>query len=131
MFSTYALTDAAGAVVERYTYTAYGKVTTYDVNYLNPMTVSRVGNPYTFTGRRLDAETGLMHYRARTYDPVEGRFKQLDQAGMAEGPNLYQYVGSAPVAWLDPLGLLSPRTFWHEWDNETRGQWKKSFEVTV
>jgi RHS repeat-associated protein len=44
-----------------------------------------VGNPFTFTGRELDAETGLMHFRARTYDPVQGRFKQRDPIGYVDG----------------------------------------------
>jgi hypothetical protein len=41
MFSTYALTDAAGAVVERYTYTAYGQVTTWDAAGLTPRPTPR------------------------------------------------------------------------------------------
>ena len=32
-------------------------------------TVSAVGNPYMFTGRRFDDETGLYYYRFRYYDP--------------------------------------------------------------
>jgi RHS repeat-associated protein len=88
-FSTYALTNSTGQIVERYSYTPYGQVTTFDAAYQNPGFISRVGNPFTFTGRELDAETGLMHFRARTYDTVQGRFKQPDAAEYIDGMNLY------------------------------------------
>jgi RHS repeat-associated protein len=104
LFSTYALTNSAGAVVERYFYTPYGMVTTYDSGYGNPQSSSRVGNPFTFTGRELDAETGLYHFRARTYDPAEGRFKQRDPLGYVGGWNLYEYVQSSPTMGVDPEG---------------------------
>jgi len=88
-FSTYALTNFAGQIVERYSYTPYGQVTTFDAVYQNPGFVSRVGNPFTFTGRELDRETGLMHFRARTYDTVQGRFTERDPIGYRDGMNLY------------------------------------------
>jgi len=33
---------------------------------------------YTYTGKELDAGTGLMYYGARYYDPALGRFIQPD-----------------------------------------------------
>ena len=80
-------------------------MTTYDATYLNPQATSRLGNPYLFTGRELDSETLLYYYRARTYDPVQGRFKQLDPIGYADGWNLYSYVTSSPTNWTEPSGL--------------------------
>jgi RHS repeat-associated protein len=105
-FSTYALTNSAGQIVERYSYTPYGQVTTFDAAYQNAGFASRVGNPFSFTGRELDVETGLMHFRARTYDPVQGRFKQRDPIEYLGGMNLYQYVGGRPTFWVDPVGLV-------------------------
>ena len=63
-------------------------------------------NPYTFTGRRYDPETGLYYYRARYYDPKLGRFISRDPIGF-EGSkwNLYEYVDSNPTNMLDPTGL--------------------------
>src|SRR5690606_22762685 len=61
-------------------------------------------NPYTFTGRRLDDETLLMYYRARTYNSLEGRFKQLDPVGFTEDWNLFEYVASQPLQRTDPTG---------------------------
>jgi RHS repeat-associated protein len=68
------------------------------------MSSSRVGNPFTFTGRELDPETGLMHYRARTYDPAQGRFKQRDPLGYVDGMGLYGFGASRPTRSVDPFG---------------------------
>ncbi|NOT59709.1 MAG: RHS repeat-associated core domain-containing protein, partial [Acidobacteria bacterium] len=67
--------------------------------------VSSSATRYGFTGREADAETGLMYYRARFYDPVVGRFISEDPIGLAGGINLYGYVGNDPQNGTDPLGL--------------------------
>ncbi len=42
------------------------------------------------------------------YDAGTGRFMQRDPIGYASGTtNLYAYVGSSPLNWLDPFGLKS------------------------
>jgi RHS repeat-associated protein len=63
-----------------------------------------VGNPYFFTGRRLDFETGLYYYRARMVSPNLGRFLQTDPIGYADGINWYAYCGNNPVVFVDPSG---------------------------
>ena len=113
VFSTYALTDSAGQIVERYSYTPYGQATTFNAAYEDAGFISRVGNPFTFTGRELDAETGLMHYRARTFDTVQGRFLQRDPMGYEDGWDLYEYVSGNPINHLDPLGL---ELVTHRWE---------------
>jgi RHS repeat-associated protein len=97
-----ALTDATGAVVQRYAYTAFGTPTVSgDADSVQP---------YTFTGREWEAETGLYYYRARYYDPRSGRFLSADPIGFAGGDiNLYGYVRNDPVNWLDPEGLVRVR----------------------
>jgi RHS repeat-associated protein len=57
------------------------------------------------TGREFDKETGLYYYRARYYDPMEGRFITKDPIGFIGGINLYIYVQNNPVNIIDPLGL--------------------------
>ena len=62
--------------------------------------------PYGFTGREYDSETGLYYYRARYYDPTAGRFISEDPIGFAGGDvNLYRYVQNNPVMFIDPYGL--------------------------
>ncbi|NRF68874.1 RHS repeat protein [Aquincola sp. S2] len=108
--SVAAVTDAAAAVIERYAYDAYGLPAVYDGNgnaiAANPWGTphSTIGNPWLFTGRQFDEESGLYHYRARTHDPLKGRFLQRDP--LYDEINLYQYVGSSPPNYTDRYGLF-------------------------
>ncbi|MFA5354797.1 MAG: RHS repeat-associated core domain-containing protein, partial [Thermodesulfovibrionales bacterium] len=96
--SIVALTDEAGAVVQKYDYDSYGN--------LDPGTTT-IKQPYTYTGREWDSETGLSYYRARYYDAKAGRFISKDPIGFAGGDaNLYRYVENNPIKWVDPLGLV-------------------------
>jgi uncharacterized protein RhaS with RHS repeats len=40
----------------------------------------------------------------RTYSPQLGRWLQRDPLGYVDGMNLYEYVRSGPLTWIDPLG---------------------------
>ncbi len=62
---------------------------------------------YVFTGREWDRETGLYYYRARYYDPMEGRFVSKDPIGLDGGMNVYTYTEDNPINFTDPFGLLS------------------------
>jgi RHS repeat-associated protein len=91
--STVALTDPAGGVAERLSYEPFGGG--------GASALTR----FTYTGRERDAQTGLMYYRARWYDPAQGRFLSEDPAGFAGGINKYAYVSNNPISKTDPLGL--------------------------
>ena len=97
--STIALTDASGNVVERQQYEAFGR------NQGNALT------RYGYTGREHDSQTGLIYYRARWYDPAQGRFITPDPTGFAGGLNLYAYANSNPLKFTDPSGLDALDTF--------------------
>ena len=92
------VTDSIGSVVNAYDYDAFGN---FEVR------SEAVTNPYTFTGREYDAESGLYYYRARYYDSNTGRFLNEDSLGFAAGDaNLYRYVFSNPVKFGDPSGNI-------------------------
>lgn len=57
-----------------------------------------------FPWQYLDRESGLHYNLFRYYDPVTGRYTQVDPIGLAGGLNIYSYVGD-PLVWVDPLGL--------------------------
>jgi RHS repeat-associated protein len=100
------ISNAAGAVVEKYAYDVYGKMRISNASD-TVLEKSAVGNPYSFTGRRYDTETGLYHYRARTYSAELGRFLQVDPVGYMDSMNLYAYVLNNPVNLIDPFGNRS------------------------
>jgi RHS repeat-associated protein len=108
-----AITDSTGASVERYAYDAYGSpsVTTGAGVPVAPnawgTSHSAIGNPYLFTGREFDEESGLYFYRARYYDAIKGRFLQRDTVEQRADTNLYEYVDSNPTHWVDPYGHQS------------------------
>jgi RHS repeat-associated protein len=103
LWSVHALTDATGNVVERYNYDAYGKLSVLDGNY--QLLATAPFAYFTYTGREYDFESGLYHYRARTYSPILGRFFSRDPVGYVDGMTLHEYVRSNPINRHDPSGL--------------------------
>ncbi len=97
------LTNAFGNPVEQYEYDPYGNVSILDTAGV-VLNDSAFDNPYLYTGRRLDQETGLYYYRARYYNAQHGRFLQRDPLGYVDGYNLYEYVRSNPLNRWDPFG---------------------------
>ncbi|MDX9715706.1 MAG: RHS repeat-associated core domain-containing protein [Dissulfurispiraceae bacterium] len=97
--SVAAITDASGdKMLEFPDYKSFGLSAT--------AMHSEFVQPYAFTSRELDQETGLYYYRNRYYDANTGRFISKDPIGFSAGDvNLYRYVGNNPVNWVDPEGL--------------------------
>jgi len=91
------LTDSSQSIVKGYTYKSFGDI------YAE---TGSVVQPFTFTGREYDPESGLYYYRARYYDPRAGWFLTKDPIGFAGGDvNLYRYVWNSPTNWIDPWGF--------------------------
>ena len=93
--TVFAVTNDQNQITERYGYGPFGET---------PITT---GIPFRYTGRRLDPETGLYFYRARMYSPRLGRFLEKDPIGYEGGTNLFAYVGSDPINFVDPSGLCA------------------------
>jgi RHS repeat-associated protein len=91
--STVSLTDSSGSLLEQNAYDSFGNGT------------GSGRTRYGYTGRERDPDTGMLHYRARFYDPQNGRFVSEDPIGFNAGVNFYAYVSNNPVAWTDALGL--------------------------
>lgn len=102
--SVVALSGSAGELAERYYYDVFGQ----------PDQPSNLENPYLFTGRRYDSESGLYYYRARMYHPELGRFLQTDSIGYEDGINWYGYCKNNPGNWSDPSGL-SLKSWWRKY----------------
>ena len=93
------LTDGSGQLAASYVYDSFGKLTA---------STGTIANPFQYTGREFDSETGLYYYRAGYYDPANGRFLSQDPIGFAAGVNFYVYVGNSPVRLIDPTGTEKP-----------------------
>ena len=97
--SVYELTTSTGAVQARGGYDVFGA----------PVAVSgtAVGQPFGFTGREHETDSGLVYARARYLKPATGRWDRPDPLGMADGPNRFAYVAGSPTLRVDPRGFFS------------------------
>ena len=95
------LTDASGAVTDRYTYSAFGELEEHEGS--DP-------NRFLFAGESRDRHTGLYHLRARWMDPGTGRFVSSDpfpgQGFDPESLHKYSYAHNDPINHTDPSGLF-------------------------
>lgn len=89
------LSNATGDLTDTYVYDSFG-------NSLS--STGNTDNPFRFTARELDAETGLYYYRARYYDPTIGRFISEDPVGFTGNKDVYRYAENSPVNETDPSG---------------------------
>ena len=56
------------------------------------------------TQREKDDESGLLHYRARSYDPRTGRFVQSEALTSRKAHDHYRYADGTPASVTDPTG---------------------------
>ena len=63
--------------------------------------------PFGFAGGLYDVDTGLVRFGARDYDAEIGRWTSREPLLFGGGDsNLFGYVASDPVNWIDPDGLM-------------------------
>jgi len=94
--STTALTDETEAVTDRWEYSPFGHVTYREGDHDTPFLFTG------FFGNQTDSN-GLIHMRARFYNPLIRRFVNADPA--QQGWNWYAYAAGNPLGFVDPTGL--------------------------
>lgn len=103
MGSVTTITDKAGAVKERFRYTAFG-----ESQVMTPAFASRNISSYDwqtrFHGEQRDAETGYYNYGYRYYLPELGRWPSRDPIEERGGVNLYGMVHNDSLNFVDVLG---------------------------
>lgn len=97
--SSTVMTNASGGELERTNYAPYGTARAF---------TGTLTTNYRYTGKELDAETGLYYYGARYYDPMIGRFISADSIVSdyydPQDLNRYAYARNNPMKYVDPDG---------------------------
>lgn len=103
-------TDASRAVVSTLTYTPFGEI------------LSRTGSfipRYQFSTKECAPRIDLTYYGYRFYLPILGRWMNRDPKQESGGMNIYAFVRSRVISYIDALGLTgcddSEEIVWEEW----------------
>lgn len=89
-----------GTVAAAYEYDPFG-------NTLQATGAYSAANPFRFSGKYAEQETGLIYYGYRYYNPQIGRWISRDPIEEADGINLYGFVGNDAIGKTDVLGLFT------------------------
>lgn len=114
------LLDVSGNLVARYDFTAFGETLA-----VGGSSSIATDNPFRFSSKYTDAETGLLYYGYRYYSPTWGRFINRDPIEEWGGLNLYQFVGNRSTDRWDFLGMILRKICYQtgpdtaSWDQET------------
>ena len=96
--------NQAGALVWRWESDAFGAVQPHE-DPLNTGQATTIN--LRFPGQYYDRESGLNYNVQRYYDPRLGRYMSPDPIGVNGGKNLYAYVNSNPLSWIDTTGNIA------------------------
>jgi RHS repeat-associated protein len=87
-----------GSLSARYDYNAFGETILAEGAFAS-------GNPFRFSTKFTDDETGLLYYGFRYYNPATGRWLSRDPIEEKGGLNLYAFCRNGPPNYYDPYGL--------------------------
>jgi len=118
------VTSAAGGILDDSDFYPFGG---------ERVVVASTDNPYLFTGKERDSESGLDFFGARYYSSNIGRFMIPDWAakptsvpyadfGNPQSLNLYTYVENNPITRFDSDGHCCERE-WQYFKQELAGAW--------
>src|SRR5262249_28402513 len=99
------LSDASGAIVNRYAYDPFGNILYQSGSIPNPFQFAGIGGAPSENGGN-----GLILMGKRLYDPAMGRFVGRNPIGIAGGTNAYSYVQNHPVQSIQPVGTTVKST---------------------
>ena len=92
------ITDTNQNRVAEYTYADYGSINNQ---------AGTLAQPFRFSTKRYDEDTGLIYFGYRYYAPATFKWLTRDPIAEAGGVNLYGYVSGNPLKYIDPFGLDS------------------------
>jgi RHS repeat-associated protein len=109
----------SGALAAAYEYNGFGeplRVQSFDA------TVS--DQPFRFSTKYHDLESGLVDYGKRFYEPRHGRFLGRDPIEEAGGLNLYGFVANNPVNRWDYLGMkpIIVGGYWQQYSGDSNDE---------
>lgn len=94
------LINCGGSLSARYEYSPFGEL----LRATGPMAKT---NPFQFSTKFRDSESGLVCYGYRYCNPTQGRWIGRDPIAEDGGANLYGFVDNTPATLFDPLGQFS------------------------
>ncbi len=117
---------------ESYQYSAFKEESVRDpTGEIHPRT--QIKNPWRFSSKRIDEETGLIYYGRRYYDPEAARWITPDPLGYTIGMNLYSFVLNDPLIKIDLYGLeaIANQTNWWRTSMSTGMNYATHFVNTI
>jgi RHS repeat-associated protein len=105
--------DGSGSVRQLTSY-ATGQITDtddYDAFGNKVNSTGTTPNNYLYRGEQYDPDLGLYYLRARYYNPVTGRFLNVDSFA-GQGQRRYEYAAADPVNGADPSGNFVLESYW-------------------
>jgi RHS repeat-associated protein len=116
------LTNSAGTPAATYQYDSFG-------NQL--ASTGSTQNPFHYTARESDAETGIYYYRARYYDSTIGRFLSEDPLKFGATSNFYPYAANNSLRYNDPMGTCIVDVYFERTGQNADGSFFHTFIVLI